>query len=245
MRLSNHRAYNLAMSEPDIMQEKPDLAVLAVVPPMGRWQFGIRHLLGLMTYVAAILGIATWQGPETLMVTLGLGLALLSHLGAFERLQQGRTQLVLVGIAWVIYIVSLCTPCTTGPFSIFGFQAAWIYLAGPVEAILKEDTTFEPFGWPWVVGVNTSNVLQAVLPLLMWRLSRKRGQVFSTISCLAMVAPWTTLVMATDLYVAYYIWCVSFMLLVIAVPLNRGTLIGMAFLAIVYVVIFRVYGMAP
>jgi len=232
------------MSDTDIMQQKPDVAVLAAVPAIGRWQFGIRHLLGLMTYVAVMLGIATWQGPETLMVTLELGLALLSHLGAFERLQSGRTQMVLVGIAWVIYIVSLCTPCTTGPFSIFGFQAAWMYFLG-VARILRTDSEFQVFGFPWIISVDTSNILQAILPLLIWRLSRGRGRVFSTISCLAMVGPWTTLVMVGDLYVAYYIWCVSFMLLVIAVPVNRATLIGMFCLAILLVGIFRIFGNAP
>ena len=83
-------------------------------PPPQRWQFRLWHMFALTTYVAVILGIATWQGPPTLMVTLGLGVAILSHLGAFERLQQGRTQLILVGVAWVTYLVSLCTPCTTG-----------------------------------------------------------------------------------------------------------------------------------
>jgi hypothetical protein len=233
------------MSKADNLPQSTNSAAPAVVPTSGRLQFGIRHLLGLMTYVAVMLGIATWLGPPTLMTTFGLGLALLSHFGAFERLQSGRTQLVLVGVAWVIYIVSLCTPCTTGPFTIFGFQAAWMYLVIPVQALFQTDTSVEPYGWPWIVCVDTSNVLQAILPLLMWRLSRKRGQVFSTMSCLGMMGPWTTLVMATDLYVAYYIWCLSFMLLVIAVRVNRATLIGMFCLAILLIGIFRIFGPSP
>ncbi|MFN0020621.1 MAG: hypothetical protein ACKVP0_20375 [Pirellulaceae bacterium] len=233
------------MSQREHIHPKSDVAAVEVPsPPTGNWQFGIRHLLGLMTYVAVMLGIATWQGPQTLMVTTGLGLALLSHLGAFQRLQTGRTQLVLVGIAWVTYLVSLCTPCTTGTFTVYGWQAAWIYLYGPVEAMLRTDTGFEIVAWPWIITIDMSNVLQLTLPLLIWRLSRERGQVLSVLSCVAMVGPWTTLVMATDLYIAYYIWCVSFMLLAIAVRVNRLTLMGMAVLAVLHIVIFRVFGMA-
>ncbi|MCE9528217.1 MAG: hypothetical protein K8R36_19420 [Planctomycetales bacterium] len=234
------------MSEGEKVQPKTGAAtVIMPSPPAGNWQFGIRHLLGLMTYVAVMLGIATWQGPQTLMVTTGLGLALLSHLGAFKRLQTGRNQLVLVGLAWVFYLVSLCTPCMTGTFTVYGWQAAWIYFYGPVEAMLRKESGFEVFAWPWIVTIDMSNVLQAVLPLLIWRLSRERGQVLSVLSCLAMVGPWTTLVMASDLYIAYYIWCASFMLLAMAVPVNRPTLMGMAALAVVHIAIFRVFGTAP
>jgi hypothetical protein len=234
------------MSEGEQIQQKSAATAREVPLPLaGNWQFGIRHLLGLMTYVAVMLGITTWQGPQTLMVTTGLGLALLSHLGAFQRLQSGRTQLMVVGLAWVVYLVSLCTPCTTGPFTVYGWQAAWIYFYGPVEALLKKDTGFEIFAWPWIVTIDMSNLLQVVLPLLIWRLSRERGQVLSVLSCLAMVGPWTTLVMASDLYVAYYIWCASFMLLAIALPVNRRTLMGMAGIAVVHIVIFRVFGTAP
>ena len=236
----------MAMSEREKIQPKSDAAaVVELSPPGGNWQFGIRHLLGLMTYVAVMLGIAMWQGPQTLMVTTGLGLALLSHVGAFQRLQSGRTQLILVGLAWVLYLVSLCTPCTTGSFTVYGWQAAWIYLYGPLEALIKENSDFQLFAWPWIFTIDMSNVLQVTLPLLIWRLSRERGQVLSVLSYLAMVGPWTTLVMATDLYIAYYVWCVSYMLLVIAVPVNRLTLISMAGLSVVLVVIFRIFGMAP
>lgn len=245
MRLSNQQAYNMAMSETDESPLKLSPAAVAAVPAIRHWQFGIRHLLGLMTYVAVMLGIATWQGPHTLMATCGLGLALLSHLGALERLQSGRTQLVLVSLAWVTFLVSLCSPCLTGSFQIYGWQAGWIYLMAPVQAIFSTDTNIQPVDWPWIISINVANVLQTLLPLLIWRLGRGRGQVLATLSCLAMVGPWTTLVMATDLYVAYYIWCASFMLLVIAVPVNRSTLIGMTCLAVLLVGIFRVFGMAP
>jgi hypothetical protein len=245
VRLSNQQAYNMAMSETDESPLKLSPVATEAVPAIRHWQFGIRHLLGLMTYVAVMLGIATWQGPQTLMATCGLGLALVSHLGALERLHSGRTQFVLFGLAWATFLVSLCAPCTTGPFQIYGWQAAWIYLAAPVQVIFATDSSVEPFGWPWLISIDLANILQALLPLLIWRLGRGRGQVLATISCLAMVGPWTTVVMATDLYVAYYLWCASFMLVVIAVPVNRATLIGMTCLAVLLVVIFRVFGLAP
>ncbi|MBC7852532.1 MAG: hypothetical protein IAF94_03765 [Pirellulaceae bacterium] len=213
--------------------------------PGGKWQFGIRHLLGLMTYCGIVLGIATWQGPPTLVVTLGLGVALLSHLGALERLQKGRTQLILAGLAWITYLVSLCTPCTTGPFTVFGWLAAWIYFWEPIASMFKSDSRIELPVWPWLVSINLANALQLILPLHIWRLSRGRGEVLTTLSCLAMVGPWTTLIFATDLYVAYYIWCVSFMLLAIALPIGRLTLVGMAGLAILHITIFRIFETHP
>jgi hypothetical protein len=210
--------------------------------PPKRWQFRLWHLFALTTYAAVVLGIATWQGPPTLMVTLGLGLALLSHLKAFEPLQRGRAQFALIGVAWVTYLVSFCTPCTTGTFTVFGWQAAWMYLGAPVAALFEKDSSFDTLAWPWVVSVDLSNLLQAVLPLHLWRLRLGRGRVLATLSCLAMVAPWVTLIVATDLFVAYYLWCISFMLLVIAVPVSRGTLIGMTGLAALHFAIFKLFG---
>jgi hypothetical protein len=226
--------------------DTPTSALKTASPPQ-HWQFRLWHLFGLMTYVAVMLGVATWQGPPTLMVTLGLGVAILSHLGAFERLQQGRTQLVLVGIAWVTYLVSLCTPCTTGTFTVFGWQAAWTYLAGPFAALFSLERNFDIqlHAWPWVTSVDLANVLQAALPLLMWRLSRNRGKVLSVLICLAIVGPWTTLVMANGLFVAYYIWCISFMLVVMAVPVNRWTLLSMAGLSALQIAIFKTYSDMP
>jgi len=197
-----------------------------------------------MTYVAVMLGIATWQGPFTLMATSGLGLAILSHIGALRRWQQGRTQLVLVGLAWVTYLVSLCTPCTTGPFSVFGGHAAWIYLMVPVAAFFGEEWNFEPKGWPWLVSINAANLLQLILPLHLWRLNRGRGELLCSLNFLAMIGPWVTLIIATDLFVGYYIWCASFMLLVIAAPVNRWTLVGMAGLATMHIAVFRVFAVA-
>jgi hypothetical protein len=209
--------------------------------PSKRWQFRLWHLFALMTYVAVMLSVVTWQGPQSLMVTIGLGLALLSHLGAFERLQQGRAQLILVGVAWVTYLVSLCTPCGVGIFTLFGWQAAWTYLWEPISAIFTQQATLQGFTWPWLWSVNLANALQLTLPLLIWRLSRGRGKVLSVLICLAMIGPWTTLIMAPGLYIAYYIWCFSFMLLVMAVPVSRATLIGMVGLAILHAVIFKIF----
>lgn len=209
--------------------------------PPKRWQFRLCHLFALMTYVAFALGITTWQGPSTLMVSLGLGVALFSHLGAFERLQQGRTQLILVGVAWVTYLVSLCAPCAVGVVTLFGWEAAWSYLWEPVSAIFTQQATLRPFTWPWLWSINLANVLQLTLPLLIWRLSRGRGEVLFVFICLAMVGPWTTLIIAPGLYVAYYIWCISFMLLVMAVQVNRATLIAMVGLAILHAAIFKMF----
>ena len=212
---------------------------MEIPSPPKRWQFRLWHLFALTTYVAVVLGIATWQGPPTLMVTLGLGLALLSHLKAFEPFQRGRTPLVLVGLAWVTFLVSLCTPCATGLTTILGWEAAWFYYWAPVSEMFDKDQTLQPVAWPWVVSVDLSNLLQALLPLYLWRLRQGRGRVLATLNCLAMVAPWITLIFAPQLLVGYYLWCISFMLLVIAVPVSRGTLIGMIGLAVLHFAIFK------
>ena len=213
--------------------------------PPARWQFRLWHLFAVMTYVAVLLGVATWLGPQTLVVSLGLGLALLSHLKAFARLQNGRTQLILAGIAWVAYLVALCIPCVIGFLTVFGWQAAWTYLWGPLAAVFTRRVSIQGFTWPWLWSVNLANILQLALPLLIWRLSRGRGEVLSVLICLAMVGPWTTLIMAPDLFVGYYIWCLSFMLLVIAVPVSRATLLGMTGLAILHILIFKMFSVSP
>jgi|GEM_PF-5065421 hypothetical protein len=205
----------------------------------GRWQFRLWHLFALMTYVAVILGIATWLGPPTLMVSCGLGLALLSHSQAFEKFQKGNVQQFLIGLAWVTYLVSLGIPCGVGLSTfVYGWEAAWVYIWGPFSEGLKGDTA-SPVGWLWVICIDISNLLQAILPLHFWRLRTGRGQWLATASCLVMVGPWTTLVMEPHLLAGYYLWCVSFMLIVIAVPVRRWTLFCMLGLSIALIVFFR------
>jgi hypothetical protein len=206
--------------------EKTDESA-AVPTNRGGWQFSLKDLFGLMTYAAAASGLVVWFGPGTLMTSIGLLIAILNVRGVFARLQRGRTQWVLLIIAWGVFLVSLALPCVSvGAGYAWGVQAAWMYLASTFELLVyQEGMEFGPHLF-WVVAIDLANLLMAALPILLWRLSRQCGQWFAATLCVAMTSAWVTN-WKGDLLVGFYLWCVSFQLALVAIPLTRKTFAAM------------------
>lgn len=192
-----------------------------------RWQFGLKDLFGLTTYCAAASALVVWFGPGTLMTSLGFLIAILNVRGTFARWQEGRTQWVLLAAAWVMFIVSLFLPCLSS-VDIRGWQAAGLYLITPLER-LWSDSAPEVVGvfWFWLVAMDLSNLLLACLPFYLWRLSRERGQWYAAVLCLAMTAVWS-LNWGIGFYVGYFVWCASFHLVLVAIPLRWKTFLAMS-----------------
>jgi hypothetical protein len=163
------------------------------------------------------------------MTTLGLGVACLSHLGCLNRLQQGRTQTIILWVAWLTWIVSLCLPTFSFFGQAYGWEAAWIVLVGPWERIFKGEFDFRMSLW---IADSLANLLQVALPLLIWRLSRDRGQIMAAVLLVVIVAPWLTIWTENNMLVGYYVWCASFYLTLLALPMRRGPLIAMFLFAI-------------
>ena len=99
----------LAMSEDAATSEHewPTVIQPAGQPPL---QFGLRHLFGLTTISAIAAWLVAGYGPGTLVTSVGLLIAWLNQCGAFESLQSGRRQSVLLWLAWATFLVSLALP---------------------------------------------------------------------------------------------------------------------------------------
>jgi hypothetical protein len=194
----------------------------AAAPP--RWQFGLKDLFGLMTYAAAALGLVVWFGPGTLITSLGFLIAILNVRGAFARWQRGWVQWVLLVVAWVTFLISLALPCLS-TFSILGWQAAWVYLVAPFERLFGGDEVPGSV-WFWLVALDLSNILMAGLPIYLWRLSRERGEWFAAVLCVAMTGVWS-LNWGMGFFVGYFVWCASFQVALVAIPLKWQTFLAM------------------
>lgn len=205
-------------------------------------QFRLVHLFVLTTLSAVAAACFTAWGVGTLPMSVGLIAAWLNACGAFRAVQRGRRQAVLLWIAWVVYLLSLALPCMqifSSP--IRGWEAAWAVLGLPLNAVTEGKGLgllglLHSPGGLWYLLLNLANLLAVSLPLLIWRLRRGGGQWLALALCLAATGPWSV---AWDgsMGVGYYVWCASFLIAVVALPLNRWQLAGMAAMALASVVV--------
>ncbi|HUE74062.1 MAG TPA: hypothetical protein VMP01_24490 [Pirellulaceae bacterium] len=214
-------------------ERRPAVKASAIIAPP--WQFRLKHLFAAMTYAALASAFVAWCGPGTLMVTGGLGIAILNHCGAFTRLQSGRMQLTLLWGAWFVFLISLLLPALSVFGPIYGWGAAWYALTGPL-AVVSEGGRIVDFALPWFLLMDLANLLAAALPLIIWRLAREGGQWLSAALCVAMVSTWFV-VWDSGMLVGYFVWCGSFFLALVALPVRRWTLIAMLALAVIMGVI--------
>lgn len=212
----------------------------AAAPP--RWQFGLKDLFGLMTYAAAALGLVVWFGPGTLITSLGFLIAILNVRGAFARWQRARTQWTLLLVAWTTFLVSLVLPCAWGWSEyVWGWQAAWVYLAAPIGSLWDQTVEVSWPEWLWVITLNAANLLMAGLPILLWRLGRQRGQWYAATLCVVMPVVWV-INWEFKLLVGYYVWCASFQLALVALPIRWRTFLAMLAFGLLQVALARWIG---
>jgi len=193
------------------------------------WQFGLKHLFGLTTLAAIAAAIFSAVGAGTLVLSLGLILAWLNYCGLFASLQTGRKQLVLLGTAWATFLLSLLLPSVKVFGPVNGASAAWIVLLAPYEALRRAPT--EAWSAFLYVVIDMANALMLALPVLIGLLRRNRGHATSATLCSAMVGAWAVgWGEGREMLVGYYVWCLSMMLALVAVPLRIQTLAMMFFL---------------
>jgi hypothetical protein len=192
--------------------------------PPPPWQFRLWHLFALMTYVAVVVAVARKWGIETLPMTIGLGIAWLNYSGALWFLQRGKLQLAVLFIAWGLFLGSLFLPTHT-QWAPEGWLAAWWVLYLPVEVVKQQSWEEIPKFLCWVPVIDAANLSQLLLPLTAIRLQMNRGKYLVAVDCVSMVAVW----MFADQTAAsgYILWCISFLLALTAMPLNRTTLLLM------------------
>ena len=203
-----------------------------------RWQFRLRHVFSLTTFAAIAAALVRIRGLGTLVVSAGLVLVWLNWLGAFDRFHQGRPRMIVLSLAWLTFLISLALPSIEVFGPINGGMAAWLAITLPWYAIMEGKP---PLHAMFVyMGIDVANVLMLLLPLLMWRLSRGRGQALSAALCIAMVAPWC--VSGGDVggvLIGYYVWTASFGMAALGLRISTRLLVLMAVEAATILLVVR------
>ena len=189
-----------------------------------QFQFRLIHLFVLTTLTAVAAAAVAGMGPGTLPMSIGLIGAWLNASGAFRVAQRGPSQLVILSIAWVTFIVSMGLPSVVVFGPVTGWNAAWFVLTVPYRAVVQGEL-HQPMVL-WYLLIDVANVLAALLPLIVWRLRRGGGQWLVAALCFAAIAPWSV-GCDTPMLVGYYVWCSSFLLMLVALPINWRTLVAM------------------
>jgi hypothetical protein len=191
-----------------------------------RWQFDLAHLFGLTTLAAIAAALLVSVGPGALMTSAGLLVAWLNACGLFYRFQRGRQQTALLWAAWASFLVSLALPVGELWKALYGYQAAGIFLL------------FAPWS-PWSVA----NILMAFLPLIVWRINRGQGQWLSVVLCVTMASAWSVCWSSSSWSLSmspgYYVWCASFFLALLALPVRHWMLAAMIVVAVASGVLLR------
>jgi len=184
------------------------------------WQFRVRHLFVLTTISAIASALAAAYGPGTLLLSFGMLTAWLNLCGAFQSLQYARRQTVMLWLAWITFLVSLGLPSVKVAGPVYGLWAAWCAYALPAESILKH----EPVRLALIAyfAINVANVLMLLVPVLIWRKSHGWGQWLRVALCVVMPSVWCIAWNFNGLLVGYFVWCASFWLALVALPVRPG-----------------------
>lgn len=204
------------------------------------WQFQLWHLFTAISVVSGCAAVAHYRGPGSLMTTLGLSVAALNLTGWFASLHTPRRRRILLWIAWVTFLASLGLPAFHVFGIAYGWEAAWIVLVGPWERIANGQS--EPHMLLWIAD-SVANLLLAALPLLIWRLGHGKGEWLSGALLALLVAPWLTSWWSDmNMLAGYYVWCASFYLCLLALPVRKGVFAAMLLTALGLIALIEVRG---
>ena len=191
---------------------------------LGRGQFGLKHLFGLTTIAAGAAALVAWFGPGTLLTSGAVLLAWLNWCGLFDRLQRGNRQTMILWCAWALFLISFALPSMVAFGPILGWGAAWFVLTAPVDAVHEGKNL--NLSILWFLWMNSANLLGALLPVIVWRVGRGHGQWLGLAFCLAMLSTGTVL-WGNAMLVGYYVWCASFLVALVALPVKTKTFLAM------------------
>jgi hypothetical protein len=201
------------------------------------WQFQLWHIFGFTTYVSVVAALVRFRGTGVLVVAAGIALVGLNWLGAFERLQKGGRQRVVLGLAWLTFLTSLFLPSVAVFNPINGAQAAWAAIALPWEALWEERPPFGPI--LFYAGIDLANLLMVALPLIMWRVARVRWQILGALLGMTAVMPWCVALDTKGALVGYYVWSASFAIAVLAIRVPTWLLVTMTAEALMMILALR------
>jgi hypothetical protein len=210
-------------------------------PPVGRLQFGLRSIFGLMAWISCVTAWATIRGAGAVVFAVGLTVSALNTRGVFAGWQFPNPRGArLVYCGWGLLMLSLFSPAVRGCGNspVPGWKAA--QAAAAIQFRLPEPGE----GRPWVAyafysTINLANLMLLLSPWAWFRGRRGGGQVYAAILGASAAAVWSAALERPHEFLAgYYLWCSAVLCLLSAFRLGGRTLaamvvLGMTWLALV------------
>lgn len=227
------------MSGQPRLEATPALATLPVAPSAGR-QFSLAGLLGLVTWLAVMLGFAVSRLSNFTMLAVGFSLAGWNCLGKMAAYQAPPIRVQVRRGAWLLLLLSMFLPAIRGcgDATIAGWQAA----GGTFVAQVSRLTDVSPGDTPvrlasdylLITLLNLGNIIAALCPFLPVALERRDGRTLVGLFSCSAAAMWC-LPLADPRHtwlIGYYAWCGAVLCLLATVPLGRRELAAMAAVAV-------------
>lgn len=206
----------------------------AIVDGTWRLQFGLRWLLALTAWVAAIMALAVSSLNTLVMSAVGFSVAALNCAGKLSVLQSAANHRRAVGLAWLLLLASLVLPSVRGcgDDAVPGYSAAvaacMYQISPPVNQPVESwVAAYVEFTW-----LNLANLLLILSPRFIRRVERGQGRVYGVLLALACAAMWGLPIgeRPGTLLVGYYVWCLAGLCLLASIRLRWWTLLSMAVL---------------
>lgn len=200
----------------------------------GRPQFGLRWLLALTAWVAAIMALAVSSLNALVMSAIGFSVAALNCAGKLSTLQSAANHRRAVGLAWLLLLASLGLPAVRGcgNDAVPGYSAAAVACAYQVQPPVVQPLQTWAAAYVEFTWLNLANLLLILSPLFIRRIERGQGRLYGALLALACAAMWCLPIgeRPGTLLVGYYVWCLAGLCLLASIRLRWWTLLAMAVL---------------
>lgn len=201
-----------------------------------RWrpQFGLRWLLALTAWVAAIMALAVSSLNALVMSAAGFSLAALNCAGKLSTLQSASNHRRAVGLTWLLLLASLVLPAVRGcgDGAVPGYSAAAVACSYQVRPPVDQPVETWAAAYVEFTWLNLANVLMILSPLFIRRVERGQGRLYGALLALACAAMWCLPIgeRPGTLLVGYYVWCLAGLCLLASVRLRWWALLAMGVL---------------
>jgi hypothetical protein len=176
-----------------------------------RPQFGLRGLFALITWTAAIAGLAVSRLAAWTMLAVTFSLVAVNCAGQLKMLQSGTGQARVFCLGWILLGLSLFLPAVRGCGNerIAGWKAAMICgrlaIDPPADRSMSKWKVALVYGW-----LTFGNLLLLFSPLWFWQVRHARGRVYGSLLTTT-VALFCVLPIgeSNPPLVGYYFWCAA------------------------------------
>ncbi|MBW3596666.1 MAG: hypothetical protein KY475_05260 [Planctomycetes bacterium] len=213
-----------------------------------RWQFSLKSAFLATAVAAGVACLVGYRGFGSLVLSAGLIAAWLNVRGRLDRLQTRKVRPKLFYAGWMLLGASLFLPamkgCNNQP--VYGWQTAYLCAVTEAEIVhelvqdseLDAERPLEQVGsFAWITAINAANLLLVLSPLLLWRLQRGQGQFLGAALAIAAVSPWALAMRDPHMFIGCYVWCASFIVLLLSCRIQTRTFCVMLAIAVGYTVL--------